>query len=73
MALAALFTEDADFVNVVGLWWTTREQIRDNHAYGFRHMFPDLSDSGSAEGPIGAEAFRGGSGVMFETGPLVEG
>ena len=41
VALAALFTEDADFVNVVGMWWTTREQIRDNHAYGFRHMFPD--------------------------------
>jgi uncharacterized protein (TIGR02246 family) len=41
VALAALFAEDADFVNVVGLWWTNRNQIRDNHAYGFRHMFPD--------------------------------
>ena len=41
VALAALFVEDADFVNVVGLWWPTRQQIRDNHAYGFRHMFPD--------------------------------
>jgi len=40
VALAALFVEDADFVNVVGLWWTNRRQIRDNHAYGFRHMFP---------------------------------
>lgn len=39
-ALAALFVEDADFVNVVGLWWTNRRQIRDNHAYGFKHMFP---------------------------------
>jgi uncharacterized protein (TIGR02246 family) len=38
--LSELFTEDADFVNVVGLWWRTRAQIRDNHAYGFRHMFP---------------------------------
>ena len=38
--LSELFTEDADFVNVVGLWWRTRSQIRDNHAYGFRHMFP---------------------------------
>jgi uncharacterized protein (TIGR02246 family) len=38
--LSELFTEDADFVNVVGLWWNTRSQIRDNHAYGFRHMFP---------------------------------
>ena len=41
VAVAALFVEDADFVNVVGLWWTTRQQIHDNHAYGFRHMFPD--------------------------------
>jgi uncharacterized protein (TIGR02246 family) len=40
VALAALFVEDADFVNVVGLWWTSRRQIRDNHAYGFKHMFP---------------------------------
>ncbi|MHA7288630.1 SgcJ/EcaC family oxidoreductase [Arthrobacter sp. MDT3-24] len=40
-ALAALFVEDADFVNVVGLWWTNRHQIRENHAIGFRRMFPD--------------------------------
>lgn len=40
-ALACLFVRDADFVNVVGLWWTTRDQIRANHAYGFRHMFGD--------------------------------
>lgn len=39
-AIAALFAEDADFVNVVGFWWTRREQIRHNHAYGFEHIFP---------------------------------
>ncbi|MCK0112102.1 SgcJ/EcaC family oxidoreductase [Ornithinimicrobium sp. F0845] len=39
-AIAALFTDDADFVNVVGFWWTRREQIRHNHAYGFAHIFP---------------------------------
>lgn len=39
-ALADLFTPDADFVNVVGLWWTRREQIRRNHAYGLTHIFP---------------------------------
>lgn len=38
-ALAHLFVEDADFVNVVGLWWTRREQIRYSHGYGFTHMF----------------------------------
>ena len=44
-ALAALFTADADFVNVVGLWWTDRRQIRNNHAYGFRRMFPNTTIS----------------------------
>lgn len=31
-ALAQLFVEDADFVNVTGLWWTNRERIRKAHA-----------------------------------------
>lgn len=39
--IASLFVPDADFVNVVGIWWNTREQIRDGHAYGFKYMFPN--------------------------------
>ncbi|WP_237565385.1 YybH family protein [Ornithinimicrobium cavernae] len=39
-AIADLFSEDADFINVVGFWWTRREQIRHNHAYGFEQIFP---------------------------------
>ena len=42
-ALAALFAEDADFVNVVGLWWSRREDIEAAHAYGFRRIFPGSS------------------------------
>ncbi|WP_223881067.1 SgcJ/EcaC family oxidoreductase [Nesterenkonia ebinurensis] len=38
-ALAALFAEDADFVNVVGLWWEDRGRIRQAHDYGFRKIF----------------------------------
>ena len=38
--LASLFTADADFVNVVGLWWTNNQAIREAHAYGFRTIFP---------------------------------
>ncbi|WP_235971238.1 YybH family protein [Palleronia pontilimi] len=38
-ALAALFAPDADFVNVVGLWWHDRDAIRRAHAYGLRGMF----------------------------------
>lgn len=38
-AIAALFVSDADFVNVVGLWWRNRERIRTAHAYGFERIF----------------------------------
>ncbi len=40
-ALAALFAEDADFVNVVGLWWYTRADIECAHEYGLRTFFKD--------------------------------
>ena len=38
--LASLFTPDADFVNVVGLWWNNNQDIRQAHDYGFRTIFP---------------------------------
>lgn len=37
--LASLFDEDAEFVNVTGLWWHDREAIRKAHAYGFERIF----------------------------------
>lgn len=37
--IAALFDEDAEFVNVVGLWWHDREAIRRAHAYGLERIF----------------------------------
>lgn len=40
-ALAALFEEDAEFVNVTGLWWHSRDAIRKAHAYGLERIFPD--------------------------------
>ena len=40
-ALAALFEDDAEFVNVVGLWWHDREAIRRAHAYGLTRIFAD--------------------------------
>lgn len=30
-ALASLYADDADFVNVIGLWWHGRDQIRAEH------------------------------------------
>jgi uncharacterized protein (TIGR02246 family) len=41
--IAALFEEDAEFVNVVGLWWHDREAIRRAHAYGLTRIFADSS------------------------------
>lgn len=38
-ALAELFDEDAEFVNVVGIWWHDREAIRRAHAYGLARIF----------------------------------
>ena len=38
-AIASLFDEDADFVNVTGLWWHDRESIRKAHAYGLERIF----------------------------------
>ena len=38
-ALAELFVEDAHFVNVTGLWWSNRAQIRQAHQFGFDHIF----------------------------------
>lgn len=38
-ALAALFDDDADFVNVVGLWWRDRDSIYQAHKYGLEVIF----------------------------------
>ena len=38
-ALASLFVEDADFVNVVGLWWHNRDDIERAHDYGLSTFF----------------------------------
>jgi len=39
--IAALFTEDADFVNVTGLWWHGREAIAKPHDYALRTFFAE--------------------------------
>ncbi|WP_416358982.1 YybH family protein [Antarctobacter sp.] len=38
-AIAALFTEDADFVNVTGLWWHGRKAIAKPHDYALKSFF----------------------------------
>jgi uncharacterized protein (TIGR02246 family) len=57
-ALAALFAEDADFVNVVGLWWRDREAIRAAHHYGLTTFFreSELRFGRVAVRRIGADA-----------------
>lgn len=39
--MAELFEEDADFINVVGLWWTNRKDIFKAHDYGLKVIFKD--------------------------------
>jgi len=39
--LASVFDEDAEFVNVTGLWWQNRTDIEKAHDYGFKIIFPD--------------------------------
>jgi uncharacterized protein (TIGR02246 family) len=38
-ALASLFDQNAEFVNVTGLWWHNRTSIRQAHAYGLERIF----------------------------------
>ncbi|MCA0294026.1 MAG: SgcJ/EcaC family oxidoreductase [Actinobacteria bacterium] len=38
-AISELFAEDADFVNVVGLWWTSRRSIKRALKRGFAEWF----------------------------------
>ena len=38
-AFAELFAEDAEFVNVVGLWWKGRAEIKSAHEVTHRSMF----------------------------------
>ena len=54
-ALAAPFEEDAEFVNVTGLWWHDRPSIRTAHAYGLDRIF---SQSTLAVGETRVKALR---------------
>ena len=40
-SIGALFAEDADFVNVTGLWWRTRDAISKAHDYALKSFFAD--------------------------------
>lgn len=39
--LASLFDEDAEFINVTGLWWHNRKDIEKAHDYGLRAIFKE--------------------------------
>lgn len=39
--LADIFIEDADLVNVTGLWWHKKEDIYKAHDYGLKIIFKD--------------------------------
>lgn len=39
--LASIFDEDAEFINVTGLWWHDRKSIFEAHDYGLKVIFKD--------------------------------
>jgi uncharacterized protein (TIGR02246 family) len=39
--LASIFDEDAEFINVTGLWWHDRNSIFKAHDYGLKVIFKD--------------------------------
>lgn len=39
--LASIFDEDAEFINVTGLWWHDRDSIFKAHDYGLKVIFKD--------------------------------
>lgn len=41
--IASLFAEDAEFVNVTGLWWHKRKSILKAHRYGLDTIFQDAT------------------------------
>src|SRR5690349_5901392 len=47
---ALLFAPDADFVNVVGMWWKNREEIEKAHAYSHSTFFKNSRLSGEIAG-----------------------
>jgi uncharacterized protein (TIGR02246 family) len=47
---ARLFADDADFVNVVGIWWKNREEIEKAHAYSHSTFFKNSRLSGQIAG-----------------------
>lgn len=47
-AFAALFAEDANFVNVVGTWWTSRKEIEAAHAVTHATIFRQSRLAGEA-------------------------
>ena len=48
-ALAALFADDADFVNVVGMWWKDRAEIEAAHVYSHSTFLRDSVLTGRVE------------------------
>ena len=37
--IASLFEQDAEFINVTGLWWHNRKAVEKAHAYGLSTIF----------------------------------
>lgn len=50
VAFAQLFADDADFVNVVGMWWKSRPEIQAAHEHSHRTFFRNSRLTGDVQG-----------------------
>jgi uncharacterized protein (TIGR02246 family) len=72
-AFAALFTEDANFVNVVGMWWRSQAEIEAAHATAHATVFRNSRLDGGAASVIklrpGVAAVHMAWELTGQTGP----
>lgn len=66
-ALASIFAEDANFVNVVGMWWKSREEIQKAHEFSHGNMFKDSHLTGK---PASVQLLRPDVAVIHMTWEL---
>jgi uncharacterized protein (TIGR02246 family) len=72
-AFTALFTEDANFVNVVGMWWRSQAEIEAAHATAHATVFRNSRLDGGAASVIklrpGVAAVHMAWELTGQTGP----
>jgi uncharacterized protein (TIGR02246 family) len=75
-AFAALFSDDAEFVNIVGMWWRGRAAIEEGHARMFATVLArstlaiDAIETKAISGDVALAVVRWSRGVLPGVDPL---